>query len=133
MEDAAAHFHVRVDATLVLAEAVQALTQAVHGHGKLAVAHVTKQSHAHNLVEDDVDGLVHIFLDEPVEPGYVRPDGAPEVPIQPCSRYAAPDGNENANPVAPGDERSRRRPRADARTPARAAGRTTPDLRYTRR
>lgn len=51
---------------------VQALTQAVHGHGKLAVAHVTKQSHARNLVEDGVDGLVHIFVDGIADPGFVQ-------------------------------------------------------------
>jgi imidazolonepropionase-like amidohydrolase len=51
---------------------VQALTQAVHSRGKLAVAHVTAQSYAHNLVEDGVDGLVHIFVDSVADPGFVQ-------------------------------------------------------------
>lgn len=51
---------------------VQALTQAIHSHGKLAVAHVTEQSHAYNLLFDGVDGLVHIFLDQPVETGFIQ-------------------------------------------------------------
>ena len=51
---------------------VQALTQAVHAHGKLAVAHVTEKSHASNLIQDGVDGLVHIFIDELVDPGFIQ-------------------------------------------------------------
>ncbi|HSN88094.1 MAG TPA: amidohydrolase family protein, partial [Thermoanaerobaculia bacterium] len=50
---------------------VQALTQAMHSHGKLAVAHVTEQYHAYNLLHDGVDGLVHIFVDEVADPGFV--------------------------------------------------------------
>ena len=52
-------------------ETVQALTQAMHSHGKLAVAHVTEQYHAYNLLHDGVDGLVHIFVDEVADPGFV--------------------------------------------------------------
>lgn len=51
---------------------VQALTQAVHAHGKLAVAHVTEKSHAANLIEDGIDGLVHIFIDELVDPDFIQ-------------------------------------------------------------
>ncbi len=53
-------------------ETVRALTQATHGRGKLAVAHVTQQSHALHLVEDGVDGLVHIFVDSIAEPGFIQ-------------------------------------------------------------
>lgn len=35
--------------------------------------------------------------EDPPNPDYDRPPGAPEVPIQPCSRYAAPEGDD-ANP-----------------------------------
>jgi len=53
-------------------ETVRALTQAVHLRGKLAVAHVTVQSLARNAVEDGIDGLAHIFVDTPVDPGFVQ-------------------------------------------------------------
>jgi imidazolonepropionase-like amidohydrolase len=53
-------------------ETVRALTQAVHSRGKLAVAHVTEQAYALELVEDGVDGLAHIFPDTPVAPGFVE-------------------------------------------------------------
>ena len=51
---------------------VQALTQAMHNRGKLAVAHVTEQAHAFNVVEDGVDGLVHIFPDQPADPAFIQ-------------------------------------------------------------
>ncbi len=51
---------------------VEALTQAAHDRNILAVAHVTEQYHAYDLLFDGIDGLVHIFLDEPVEPGFVQ-------------------------------------------------------------
>lgn len=51
---------------------VRALTRATHRYGKLAVAHVTEQNHAFDLLFDGIDGLVHVFLDEPVDPGFVR-------------------------------------------------------------
>ncbi|HEX6899263.1 MAG TPA: amidohydrolase family protein [Thermoanaerobaculia bacterium] len=53
-------------------ETVQALTQAMHSHGKLAVAHVTEQYRAETLLLDGVDGLVHIFIDEVADPGFVQ-------------------------------------------------------------
>lgn len=53
-------------------ETVRALTQATHLRGKLAVAHVTTQPHGREAVEDGVDGLMHIFPDAPVEPGFVQ-------------------------------------------------------------
>ena len=51
---------------------VQALTQAIHSRGKLAVAHVTEQVHATNAIEDGVDGLEHIFVDEIAHPDFVQ-------------------------------------------------------------
>ncbi|HEV2852677.1 MAG TPA: amidohydrolase family protein [Thermoanaerobaculia bacterium] len=51
---------------------VRALTTAIHRYGKLAVAHVTEQNHAYDLLFDGVDGLVHIFLDQPVEDGFIQ-------------------------------------------------------------
>ncbi len=51
---------------------VRALTRAVHRRGKLAVAHVTEQEHAFSVVRDGVDGLVHIFPDQPADPAFIR-------------------------------------------------------------
>lgn len=51
---------------------VQALTQAMHAHGKLAVAHVTEKANASNLIQDGVDGLVHIFIDEIADPAFLQ-------------------------------------------------------------
>lgn len=51
---------------------VQALTQAAHDHGMLAVAHVTKKVHAASAIEDGVDGLVHSFVDELADPAFVQ-------------------------------------------------------------
>lgn len=51
---------------------VRALTREMHKRGKLAVAHVTEQYHAYNLLHDGVDGLVHMFIDEVADPGFVR-------------------------------------------------------------
>ena len=45
----------------------------------------------------DVVGLALVTTAGSTDAGYVRPPGAPEVPIQACSRYAAPTGND-ANP-----------------------------------
>jgi imidazolonepropionase-like amidohydrolase len=53
-------------------ETVRALTQATHARGKLAVAHVTTQSHAREAIEDGVDGLAHIFPDAPLAPDFAQ-------------------------------------------------------------
>lgn len=51
---------------------VRALTRAIHRHGKLAVAHATERYRALELLGDGVDGLVHVFIDEPADPGFIR-------------------------------------------------------------
>lgn len=51
---------------------VQALTQAAHSHGMLAVAHVTRKDFAANLIEDGVDALVHSFVDAPADAAFVQ-------------------------------------------------------------
>lgn len=63
---------VSLDLPVLSRQTVQALTQGMHDRGKLAVAHVTEQVHAFNLVQDGVDGLVHIFVDEPADPAFVQ-------------------------------------------------------------
>lgn len=51
---------------------VRALTTELHRRGRKAVAHVTEADYARDLVRDGVDGLVHIFIDEPARPGFVQ-------------------------------------------------------------
>lgn len=53
-------------------ETVRALTREMHQRGRIAVAHVTRKQYASNLLHDGVDGLVHIFVDEPVDPAFIR-------------------------------------------------------------
>ncbi|MEA2599600.1 MAG: hypothetical protein QOF89_592 [Acidobacteriota bacterium] len=61
-----------LDLPILSRATVQALTAAVHRRSRLAVAHVTEQSHALDLIQDGVDGLAHIFPDSLVEPGFVQ-------------------------------------------------------------
>lgn len=51
---------------------VQALTDAIHRRGKLAVAHVTKQARAIDAVNDGIDGLAHVFVDEPADTAFLH-------------------------------------------------------------
>nr|WP_243851582.1 amidohydrolase family protein [Modestobacter marinus] len=48
------------------ADTVQALVAAAHAHGLLVVAHALTQAHARLAVDAGVDGLAHLFLDEPL-------------------------------------------------------------------
>ena len=50
------------------AETVAALVEAAHARNVLAVAHVATRAEADLAVEAGVDGLVHLFIDEPVDP-----------------------------------------------------------------
>jgi len=50
------------------AATVQALVRATHARGEMAVAHVSTQAAARIAVEAGVDGLVHLFADEPLDP-----------------------------------------------------------------
>ncbi len=47
------------------ADTVRALVLAAHAHGLLVVAHALTQAHALLAVDAGVDGLAHLFLDEP--------------------------------------------------------------------
>lgn len=49
------------------AETVQALTQAAHAQGVMAVAHVSTMAGAEIALEAGVDGLVHLFADQPID------------------------------------------------------------------
>ncbi|WP_376691706.1 amidohydrolase family protein [Wenzhouxiangella sp. EGI_FJ10409] len=53
------------------AEMVRALVEAAHARGVLAVAHASTQSSARMAVEAGVDGLVHLFADEPVDDAFI--------------------------------------------------------------
>lgn len=54
------------------AEMVRALVEAAHAQGVLAVAHVSTQSSARLAVEAGVDGLVHLFADQPVDEDFIE-------------------------------------------------------------
>lgn len=49
-------------------DVIRALVRASHRHHRLAVAHATQQEHAQVLVDEGIDGLVHVFVDEPISP-----------------------------------------------------------------
>lgn len=53
-------------------ELAQAVIQAAHEEGLMAVAHISSQQAALDLVEDDIDGLVHVFADEAVSDKFVE-------------------------------------------------------------
>jgi len=46
-------------------DVARAIVDAAHGHGKLAVAHVTSLTGAEQALRVGIDGLVHIFFDRP--------------------------------------------------------------------
>ena len=53
------------------ADTVRALVDAAHARGLLVVAHVLTQAHALIAVRAGVDGLAHLFLDEPPAPRFL--------------------------------------------------------------
>ena len=61
-----------LDLPVIPRETVRALTQAMHDRGKIAVAHVIEQGRSYDALHDNVDGLVHVFVDEVAEPGFVQ-------------------------------------------------------------
>jgi imidazolonepropionase-like amidohydrolase len=50
---------------------VEALVEAAHAQGVMAVAHVSTQSAAKTAVQAGVDGLVHLFADQPVDEDFI--------------------------------------------------------------
>jgi len=50
---------------------VEALVEAAHAQEVLAVAHVSTQSAAKMAVQAGVDGLVHLFADQPVDEAFI--------------------------------------------------------------
>src|SRR3954449_696502 len=53
------------------ADTVRALVHAAHAQGLLVVAHTLTQAHALLAVGAGVDGLAHLFLDEPPSPQFL--------------------------------------------------------------
>ncbi|ROZ84378.1 amidohydrolase family protein [Gordonia sp. OPL2] len=53
-------------------DVVKALVDQAHRHQKMAVAHVTAVEGAHQAIDAGVDGLVHLFMDQPPTPEIVR-------------------------------------------------------------
>ncbi len=51
---------------------VEALIQAAHARGRLAVAHVSTAATARMAIEGGVDGLVHLFTDKHADPGFAK-------------------------------------------------------------
>ena len=54
------------DATL------RAAVQAAHGHGKLALAHIHTAQTARQAIEAGIDGLAHVYIDQPPVPELIR-------------------------------------------------------------
>ncbi|HSH28000.1 MAG TPA: amidohydrolase family protein [Wenzhouxiangella sp.] len=54
------------------ADSVAALVDAAHASDVLAVAHVSTQSAARMAVQAGVDGLVHLFADQPVDQAFIE-------------------------------------------------------------
>lgn len=50
--------------------AVAALVEAAHGHGRLAIAHVSALAGAYQALDAGMDGLAHLFIDRPADPGF---------------------------------------------------------------
>jgi len=53
------------------AATVRALVKAAHSEGVLAIAHASTQSSAQMAVEAGVDGLVHVFADQPATDAFI--------------------------------------------------------------
>ena len=53
---------------------VDLAVKAAHEHDKLAVAHISTEEFAKVAFESDVDGLVHLFADEPASDELVELD-----------------------------------------------------------
>ncbi len=71
------------------AATVQALVRAAHARDAMAVAHVSTQADARLAVEAGVDGLVHVFVDEALDPALVRRIAEQDVFIIPTTTVLA--------------------------------------------
>lgn len=53
-------------------ETITALVAASHAHQLRAVAHISTQEDARQAVTAGIDGMAHLFVDEPADPGFAR-------------------------------------------------------------
>lgn len=82
------------------AETVHALVAAAHARGVLAVAHVSTRAAARLALRAGVDGLMHLFVDQPVDAGFIaeaRAAGAWVVPT--ATVLAASHGHSAAEEI----------------------------------
>jgi imidazolonepropionase-like amidohydrolase len=83
------------------ADTVQALVGAAHARGLLVVAHALTQAHALLAVGAGVDGLAHLFLDEPLTPRFVDAAGHRNVFVIPTlTSLAARSGHHRGRALA---------------------------------
>jgi imidazolonepropionase-like amidohydrolase len=75
-----------------------AVVDAAHRRHKLAVAHISEESYAMLAIEENVDGLVHIFTDTMPTPEFVQLAAARKVFVVPTLTV-----NESATGVGSGD------------------------------
>lgn len=61
----------------------QAVISAAHAEGLMALAHISTRAAALDMIEDGIDGLVHVFADEPVNDELLRLAQAQEVFVIP--------------------------------------------------
>jgi imidazolonepropionase-like amidohydrolase len=54
------------------AETVEAMISAAHARHRIAVIHIIKREDARQAIADGVDGLAHIFADQPADPAIVQ-------------------------------------------------------------
>ena len=95
VEDLSAYTATRRLPTLS-AEQVSAVIGATHRQGRQAVAHVSRQQTAAEVVEAGVDGLAHVFADEPVSDGFLalaRERGVFVIPTLSVVSHAAAPGD----------------------------------------
>ncbi len=77
-------------------DTARAVIAAAHDNGLMAVAHISTQRAALDMVEDDIDGLVHIFADENISDTFIEQAVTRDVFVIPTlAVIAAIDGRHN--------------------------------------
>lgn len=82
-----------------------AVIQAAHAEGLLAIAHISTLQAATDLLQDDVDGLVHLFADAPVTPEFATLAAADGVFITPTLSILASVTGQSAGGELADDQR----------------------------
>lgn len=97
-------------------EMVEALVEAAHAQGVLAVAHVSTQSSARMAVRAGVDGLVHLFADEPVERDFIETALETDIWVVPTTPVLAAVHGQSVPEWLTGGEHARERISQQQRT-----------------